>query len=481
MGSRAFGEDPNDRRSGMLMRLADYAALALGAGFALALAFLALSQPWVSDDFSGAVFLRNHPALWDCVVSGYTTWTGRFAGSAFSWLTLQVRPVYGIVIWLGIALLVALTFAVARGRFPRFVRADLYLVGLVAIAYWYGLPAIEETVFWTAGSVVYLWPAVAGLAFLYPYRRWAEVTSNESSGALRRVASVAGMFALGVSVGGSQEQLLVACVVYLGILGFRAARAGRFARIPVRLYAGLVGLVAAGAVSLAAPGNGVRLDAVPDSGIGGTVVAALKFLVHMGVEWLPPLAPWLVLLALLAVPLTRASGEARDAAGPAARSDWRAWTLLGLATISPFLVQPYFGAERTVMFVAVFLAVAAVSLGSDDRSERLIDRIPASVASAVIALLLLIATGDVALSGLQARSLTAGQRARAEEIARQREAGIVDVTVRPITTEAPRRGVIWGDGTADPAFWVNDVMAGWYEVRTITVTDAPPEAPGSTP
>jgi hypothetical protein len=144
-------------------------------------------------------------------------------------------------------------------------------------------------------------------------------------------------------------------------------------------------------------------------------------------------------------------------------------------------VQPYFGAERTVMFVAVFLAVAAVSLGSDDRSERLIDRIPASVASAVIALLLLIATGDVALSGLQARSLTAGQRARAEEIARQREAGIVDVTVRPITTEAPRRGVIWGDGTADPAFWVNDVMAGWYEVRTITVTDAPPEAPGSPP
>ena len=28
---------------------------------------------------------------------------------------------------------------------------------------------------------------------------------------------------------------------------------------------------------------------------------------------------------------------------------------------------------------------------------------------------------------------------------------------------------------------VNDVMAGWYEVRTITVTDVPAEAPDSTP
>ena len=481
MGSRASGEDSNDRRSGTPARLADSAALALGVAFALALAFLALSQPWVSDDFSNATFLRSHPGLWDYIVSGYTTWTGRFAGSVFAWLTLQVRPMYGIVIWLGIGLLVALTFAVARGRFPRFARSDLYLVGLLAVAYWYGLPAIEETVFWTAGSVVYLWPAVAGLAFLYPYRRWAEGLASEGGGGLGRAASVAGMFVLGVSVGGSQEQLLVACVLYLGIIGLRAARAGRFARIPAHLYAGAVGLVAAGAVSLAAPGNRVRLEAVPDSGLGGTIVAAAKFLVHMGLEWLPPLAPWLVCLALLSMPLARGARRQGSEATPAIRSDWWVWTLLGLATISPFLVQPYFGAERTVMFVAVLLAVAAVSLGSDDRSERLIDRISAPVASVVLALLFLIATGDVGLSGLQTRSLTAGQHARAEEIVRQKESGIVDVTVRPITTDAPRRGVIWGDGTADPAFWVNDVMAGWYEVRTITVADAPPEGTGSTP
>ena len=34
----------------------------------------------------------------------------------------------------------------------------------------------------------------------------------------------------------------------------------------------------------------------------------------------------------------------------------------------------------------------------------------------------------MALSGLQARSLKAGQRARAEEVERQKEAGISDVT-----------------------------------------------------
>lgn len=157
-----------------------------------------------------------------------------------------------------------------------------------------------------------------------------------------------------------------------------------------------------------------------------------------------------------------------------------AFTLAFLALNQPWVSDDFSGAERTVMFVAVFLAVAAISLGTQT-AERLIDRVPALVASAAIALLLLIATGDVALSGLQARSLTAGQRARAEEIVRQKEAGIVDVTVVPITTDAPRRGVIWGDGTADPAFWVNDVMAGWYEVSTITVADALPATSQGTP
>lgn len=478
MGSRVPGRDASDRRDVGLARVADRIALASGAAFALALAFLALNQPWVSDDFSGAVFLRNHPALWDCIVSGYTTWTGRFAGSAFSWLTLQIRPAYGIVIWLGMALLVVLTFAVARGRFPRLARADLYVVALLAVAFWYGLPAIEETVFWTAGSVVYLWPAVAGLAFLYPYRRWAEDAGNRRSGGLRALAAVLGMFVLGICVGGSQEQLLVACLLYVGIIAVRAARDRRLARTPAHLYAGVVGLVAAGAISLSAPGNGVRLDAVPATGLGGTFIAALKFLVHVGIEWLPPLVPWIACLALLAVPLTRASdGEGRET-GP--RSDWWVWALLGLATISPFLIQPYFGAERTVMFLAVFLVVAAVSLGTGT-AGRVIDRVPALVASAAIAALLLITTGDMALSGLQARSLKAGQRARAEEVERQKEAGISDVTVPPISVEPPRRGVIWGDGTADPSFWVNDVMAGWYEVSTITVTDAPQAAPEGTP
>ncbi len=459
------------RVTGVPARIADRIALASGGALAFALAFLALSQPWVSDDFSNAVFARSHPALWDYVASGYTTWTGRFASSVFFWLTQQVRPAYGAVIWLGIMLLVVLTFALARGRFPRFARADLYVVGFLAVAYWYGLPAIEETVFWTAGSAVYLWPAIAGLAFLYTYRRWAGGAGGGVSEGLPRGAAVVGMFALGVSVGGSQEQLLVACVLFLGILGFRVTRAGGLARVPAHLWAGAVGLVTAGAISLAAPGNRIRLEAVPDFGLVGTAIAAVKFLIHMGLEWLPPMAPWLVCLALLAVPLTRSSDEVRSA--PAIRSDWWVWALLGLATVSLFLVKPYFGAERTVVFVAIFLAVAAISLVSDDGSERVLGRIPAPVASAVIALLLLVATGDVALSGLQARSLTVGQRARAEEIARQKEAGITDVVVRPITTEIPRRGVIWGDGTADPAFWVNGVMAGWYEVSTIVVADSP--------
>lgn len=459
-------------------RLWDALAVVSGGLLCGGLAFLALNQPWVSDDFSGMLWLKDHPGFWDYVSYWYQTWTGRFSSTAFSWLALQIRPVYGLALWLGMLLLVIMIFAVARGRLPRRSRADLAVVGLLLLLVWYGMPALEETMFWTSGSLVYMWPAVFSLVFLYQYRRWEGDPAATRTHGIAAWPAIIGMLALGVWVGGSHEQVLVACLLYLGIVGLRALAAHRLATIPTRLYAGGFGLALGGAISLVAPGNGARLDAIPSFGPGETALAAVKFLVHMTVEWLPPLWPWLLCLMLLAVPaLMRPDGGSTSQAGRSAAS-WM-WAVLGLATISPLLVKPYFGAERTVFFVAVFLATAAVSSSNDGRAEHTIERLSAPVASAVLAFLLLIAAGDVALSGWQARGLSVAQRERDELVAQQTRNGVRDVTVSPLTDETPRRGVMWGDGTADPGFWLNGILASWYEVDSIVITDL--EAPGEAP
>jgi len=97
--------------------------------------------------------------------------------------------------------------------------------------------------------------------------------------------------------------------------------------------------------------------------------------------------------------------------------------------------------------------------------------VSAPVASAVLAFLLVIAAGDVALSGWQARGLSVAQHERDELVAQQTREGVRDVTLTPLTDEAPRRGVMWGDGTADPGFWLNGILASWYEVDSVVITN----------
>lgn len=477
----AGGSERTDDSPDRATRVFDRLALSLSVLVCAALAFLAVNEPWVSDDFSGALFLKEHPGLWETVSYGYQTWTGRFAGSAFSWMAMQVRPVYGIGIWLGLLALVVLTFALARGRFPRARRSDLYVLCLLLLAYWYGLPALEETIFWTAGSLVYLWPALAVLLFLYPYRRWDPEAVPARASVMREVALALGMLLLGVFVGGSQEQVLVAGVLYLFVLALRAARSGKLRRIPAHFYSGALGLVAAGAISLAAPGNSARLDVTPSEGLLQTAIAAAKYVVHILVDWMPPMTPWLLCLALLAIPVTGVLRNTKEEGRTPAslRSDWWLWVLLGLATVSTLFVRPYFAAERTVMFLAVFLAVGAVSLQTGSRTTSVLERLPALAASAALCLLLLVTVGDVALSGWQARSLRLGQQERAEDVARQKQEGLRDIVVAPLTDDVPRRGVMWGDGTADKAFWINGILASWYEVDSVVVSGGAQPEQGS--
>lgn len=462
------------------LRVLDRLMVLLLLSLASALGFLALNRPWVSDDFYNAVVLRQHPGLWDYVSHWYSGWSGRFSASAFSWVAQQTRPGHGILTWIGLLLLVVMTFAVARARLPRTTRADLQVLSVLSVAYWYGLPAIQESVFWASGSTAYLWPAVFGLFFVYQYRRWDAGTASATPRGLRGVPGVAGMLLLGVWVGGFQEQVLVACILLLALLGVRIVRSHQIARVPARLCAGALGLLAGGAMSLGAPGNGVRLDAVPDAGLWETVVGALKFVVHLTVEWLPPLVPWLLCLLLLAVPIVRSRTDqgGRVVSDGSVRSDWWVWLLLGLATITPFLVRPFFGAERTSLFIAVFLAVAALSLGNGEQ-KSLIDRLPASTAVAVMCVVLFVTTASVGLSGWQAYTLTRGQKERAGLVVQAKREGVLDVVVPAITDETPRRGVIWGDGSPDAGFYVNQLMASYYGVNTITVTDTPEAPTGS--
>lgn len=446
-------------------KVADAAVSVAGVALCLALGFLAFNQPWVSDDFTNAVFIRGNPGLLASVAYYYRTWTGRFSSSALSWLAAEVRPAYGVLLWAALLALVVMTFALARGRFPRPRRHDLYVLAIVLVAYWYGMPALEETVFWTTGSTVYLWPATLTLLFLYPYRRWDAV--RRPAGALETGAKAVGMLVLGAWVGGAQEQVFVACLLFLAVIAATASRTRALSSIPMHLHAGALGLVAAGVISLVAPGNGERMSEVPAVGVFGTVLASVKLLVRIAVEWLPPLVPWLLCLALLAVPLVASS---RRASRQPIHQRWWMWLVLGVSTITPLLVAPYFGAERTIMFLAVFLTVAVVALG-EDSAGRVIERLPTAWASATLAVVLLVAACDVGLGGAQASSLKRAQQARAVVIARQMADGVVDVRVPRLADEPPRRGVIWGDGTADPAFWVNGVMANWYGVNSLVVTD----------
>ena len=467
---------------GRISKLATWAQVLLLVATTAAMTMLVRAQPLMADDYANLALVKTLRGPFEYVGWEYLHWTGRAPGLVALWVGLRYHDVYSLAVALGFLTVAGLCVSVAFGRMPWKVPYGLPLTCFAYVALWFGCPSISQLVSWVTGSAAYLWSAVALLAFAYPYRRFQLTPASLKESRVRPLWAL-WLLVLGLVAGSIHEQTLVILIALLAAGFAWSWRAGRIREVPYPLWVGVAGLLLGGVISVAAPGNAARSASLPTTSIAGKAVAFVSFVAKSGGVWLSALYPYLLVIALVAIPV---------AALVAGRVGWRrkdlapalAFAVAGALSILVFVVQPIVGmlaGARTAILPAVILVVALLALLAQ-AEDPLLHRLPKAATGAIVSLLLVAVLIDV-VGGIQLASLIQGDlAARRSAIASQVAAGQKDVTVPPLA-HSGTRVVFFGDITADPAFWNNKGVAEYYGVKSIRlkVDGAPGPQDGGNP
>lgn len=127
-------------------------------------------------------------------------------------------------------------------------KGNPYLLALIFIGMWFFLPAYGMTVLWASGAADYLWCGVIAMAFLLPYRIYAENGRIKNSAKNAVLMGIFGVFAgcTNENTGGGIVLLCVMFVIYYKVKGVK---------LPVWSFAGATGAVVGAAALILAPGN----------------------------------------------------------------------------------------------------------------------------------------------------------------------------------------------------------------------------------
>lgn len=138
-------------------------------------------MPLWFDDYGRSLPLANWTAIFPLVKNTYFNWSGRIAVMFFTFLflwrdTLAI-PIFNILNSLVFVLMIYLLFLNTFAKKPISF-TDFALLIIVFSLFWFLPTSLGEVAFWKTGSIGYLWPLTATLAFIYPVVRLLLDNSN---------------------------------------------------------------------------------------------------------------------------------------------------------------------------------------------------------------------------------------------------------------------------------------------------------------
>lgn len=432
----------------------------------LMIIFINYLQPMTADDFSNTNVLReNHSLISDCIY-WYNNWTGRLQGivilyfALFNDISLKIFALLnGIVFNLNIFLI----YYIATGERLNIFKNQLFFI-LIFSTLFFGIPAINETVFWITGSITYLWVLFFLLLFLCPYTfflRDADKYYNHfiKFNFLKKTLKTLALFILGFWVGISHEQVFCALIIFFISCGIYHKQ---FKRVAFNLYAGFFGLIAGGIALISAPGNFVRLAYNQNLSISLKIVKFLKYLIFMYFRDFKNIWPWLILILFISIFSKYYTDKDKI------KNDNRifySFLLISLASTFPIFFLIPFGAQRTEFFACFFLVAAAVSRLSSRGFIEFINNKKIIVSFITILIIILISVEG--FFGIKANFLLGNElKEREKIITLNKKNGISNLEVKTIQTQ-PSRLTHWNDISDDENNWINTEVANYYGISSI--------------
>jgi hypothetical protein len=440
---------------------------------------------YLADDFCTAG-LFNSRGFIPSLQYWYTGWSGRYSFYFFinlaHWIGWWITPYLAA---LAVLAWVVVLYALTR-RFLRLLHASqpallaLLLAGIVCFATLDGAPDIYQSFYWQTGLVTYVVP----LLLFTGYASWfLGCIERKPTGRVRwgTLALSAGLtwFAGGFSETYAAVQAAALVVFLLATVSLAKAESRRVGA--AILAAGLAGALVALVMILAAPGNAVRMNLMPERlDLPALAFLSLRYSLTFAAKALLN-APTSFLAAILAPGLLAVTFSASNANFPAARPSRTSLYLTGIPAVIYFFIvasvapavyaTAAYPAERALI-TAQFILIAGVAAWSLLAGLHLrpfagcLASRPALIGTIVLLLLL---AGTAVSSQKTLNRLPDGQTyaqlwdARDREIRQQAAAGVRDVSAASLPHMSPGLAEL----SEDPGNWINQCLAISYGLRSV--------------
>jgi len=455
-----------------IQRLLDCGVL-VGLGVLVTLvAVVSFRQPLVADDYGTLFIMREYPGIWSYLGYWYNNWSFTWPALLLQQVFVWSRPAYGLLNGAAFLALAVLSWTAAAGPRPRPrpTRFDLAAVAFTACTYWFGAPAVSETVSWSTGSAAYLWLALVMLGFAIPYVNWLSAPRTVPPDRSKPLLRVALMIVLGFTAGSTTLQPIAACGLILMVVTAQAIRQRRARSVPAQLWSGAVGFVLGALLTLTAPGQYARASVLAPEGPTFEPELIARYFRSLLSADIARLYPWLAALLAVALVLALLRQKQSNLERVSARRPRLIWLVCSLASTLPLVVLPQFSVPRTAFFPAVLLVVGTLSFlaSKEPTADRLVPFSVAVLSTAIVALLL-VTSASIYNAAQSARLIAAELESRSEQIIRERNAGETNPVVPPIGI-VPAYGVLWWDLSEHPDDFKNQQVAAWFELESIRVS-----------
>ena len=239
-------------------------AIIFTAIFSLIGYFNYLYPLWQDDGVYLYIWDEDQPIrnIYDILVSQYKhyiEWGGRVVVHTIAQLLLLVgKPIASFLNTVAFVLLIYMMYKIANiGQ-----KSNWVLLLLIFLAIWLFQGHLPNTVFWITGSANYLWGTLIILLFIHKYVKYflfyyKKVGINNEKRLINMLTAIL-FFFFGILAGWTNENMAVALVPCL-ILIMAYLKYTYSGKLPLWMYAGLMGAAIGTLLLILAPGNFVRL------------------------------------------------------------------------------------------------------------------------------------------------------------------------------------------------------------------------------
>lgn len=423
----------------------------------LFLSFLAMNllTPYIADDYGNLPpFLSEGTMspgkIVNAAIQSYQNWGGRFAASLFTAIFACLPAfLFDVLNTLAYFTVTALIYGICKGNHPH----SLILYTGIHIMLWLCVPDYGQVMFWMCGSANYLWTTIPILGMIYMFRKYSCSNGMTVQNPFWGIFT----FVLGMTAGCGMENSSAGMIV---ILTFYLVYFHFYLKIRIRLpiICGYAGSMIGFCFLILAPGNQERLQS------SESLSLLFKFFV---INYY-----WITFVGILCILFIVLFFESKHMRIYYKQSGLQAGIFGVSAVFSAYcmLAAPT-SPERTWFIVCIYM-VCANGIIFSHLKPGMTGKVKKGIVlfTAGLFVIMFVSMMDTMISSYE---ITVQTKEREHYILEQKAQGNMDIITPVITHKYPLRShhdALTGlsDIQEDSSFWVNQVLADYYGVHSIT-------------